>query len=167
MRMTSFFGKTLREEPSEAETPSHRLLLKSGMIRQVAAGVYTYMPLAWRSLRKIEEIIRQEMDAAGSHEVRMPALNPMELWEESGRRDAFGRNLFALEDRRERGLVLAPTHEEVITQTVKANVHSYRDLPQILYQIQTKFRDEARPRGRPHPRPRVRHEGRLQLRCGR
>ena len=147
MRMTSFFGKTLREEPSEAETPSHRLLLKSGMIRQVAAGVYTYMPLAWRSLRKIEEIIRQEMDAAGSQEVRMPALNPVELWEESGRRDAFGKNLFTLEDRRERGLVMAPTHEEVITQTVKANVHSYRDLPQILYQIQTKFRDEARPRG--------------------
>ena len=147
MRMTGFFGKTLREEPAEAETPSHRLLLKAGMIRQVAAGVYTYMPLAWRSLRKIEEIIRQEMDAAGSQEVRMPVLHPVELWEESGRRDAFGKNLFTLEDRRERSLVMAPTHEEVITLTVKANVHSYRDLPQILYQIQTKFRDEARPRG--------------------
>ena len=145
--MTNFFGKTLREEPAEAETPSHRLLLKSGMIRQVAAGVYTYMPLAWRALRKIEDIIRQEMDAAGSHEVRMPALNPAELWEQSGRRAAFGSNLFTLEDRRERPLVMAPTHEEVITLTVKANVHSYRDLPQILYQIQTKFRDEARPRG--------------------
>ena len=109
------FGKTLREDPAEAETPSHRLLLKAGMIRQVAAGVYTYMPLAWRSLRKIEEIIRQEMDAAGSQEVRMPALHPVELWEESGRRDALGKNLFTLEDRRERSLVMAPTHEEVIT----------------------------------------------------
>ena len=147
MRMTSFFGKTLREEPAEAETPSHRLLLKSGMIRQVASGVYTYMPLAWRSLRKIEGIIRQEMDAAGCHEIRMPALHPLELWESTGRADTMGQTLFRLGDRRERSLVMAPTHEEVVTQTVKANVHSYRDLPQILYQIQTKFRDEPRPRG--------------------
>ncbi len=147
MRMTSFFGKTLREEPAEAETPSHRLLLKAGMIRQVASGVYTYMPLAWRSLRKIEGIIRQEMDAAGCHEIRMPALHPLELWESTGRADTMGQTLFRLGDRRERSLVMAPTHEEVVTQTVKANVHSYRDLPQILYQIQTKFRDEPRPRG--------------------
>ena len=147
MRMTAFFGKTLREEPAEAETSSHRLLLKSGMIRQVASGVYTYMPLAWRSLRKIEGIIRQEMDAAGSHELRMPALHPLELWESTGRADAMGQTLFGLRDRRDRSLVMAPTHEEVVTQTVKANVHSYRDLPQILYQIQTKFRDEPRPRG--------------------
>ena len=147
MRMTRYFGKTLREEPGEAETASHRLLLKAGMIRQVASGVYSYLPLAWRSLRKIEHIIRQEMDAAGGQEVRMPALHPLELWEESGRKDAFGQNLFTLEDRRERPLVMAPTHEEVFTLMVKANVHSYRDLPQLLYQIQTKFRDEARPRG--------------------
>ena len=146
MRMTAFFGKTLREEPAEAETSSHRLLLKSGMIRQVASGVYTYMPLAWRSLRKIENIIRQEMDAAGSHELRMPALHPLELWESTGRAEAMGQTLFGLKDRRERSLVMAPTHEEVVTLTVKANVHSYRDLPQILYQIQTKFRDEPRPR---------------------
>jgi prolyl-tRNA synthetase len=145
--MTRLFGKTLREEPAEAETASHRLLLKAGMIRQVASGVYSYLPLAWRSLRKIEGIIRQEMDAAGGQEVRMPVLHPMELWEESGRKDAFGQSLFTLEDRRERPLVMAPTHEEVFTLMVKANVHSYRDLPQLLYQIQTKFRDEARPRG--------------------
>ena len=147
MRMTSYFGETLREEPAEAETASHRLLLKSGMIRQVASGVYSYLPLAWRSLRKIEDIIRQEMDAAGGQEVRMPALHPLELWEESGRAEAMGQALFTLKDRRERPLVLAPTHEEVFTLMVKANVHSYRDLPQILYQVQTKFRDEARPRG--------------------
>jgi prolyl-tRNA synthetase len=145
--MTRFFGKTLREEPAEAETVSHRLLLKSGMIRQVASGVYSYLPLAWRSLRKIEGILRQEMDAAGGQEVRMPALHPLELWEESGRAEAFGQTLFTLKDRRDRPLVMAPTHEEVITLMVKANVQSYRDLPQLLYQIQAKFRDEARPRG--------------------
>ncbi|MDP6494347.1 MAG: proline--tRNA ligase, partial [Dehalococcoidia bacterium] len=96
MRMTSYFGETLREEPAEAETASHRLLLKSGMIRQVASGVYSYLPLAWRSLRKIEDIIRQEMDAAGGQEVRMPALHPLELWEESGRAEAMGQALFTL-----------------------------------------------------------------------
>ncbi|MBF8266667.1 MAG: prolyl-tRNA synthetase [Dehalococcoidia bacterium] len=147
MRMTRFFGKTLREEPAEAETASHRLLLKSGMIRQVASGVYSYLPLAWRSLRKIEAIIREEMDAEGGQEVRMPALQPQELWEETGRKEAFGQSLFTLKDRRERFLVMAPTHEEAITLLVKANVRSYRDLPLLLYQIQTKFRDEARPRG--------------------
>ena len=146
MRMTAFFGKTLREEPAEAETPSHRLLLKAGMIRQVASGVYTYMPLAWRSLRKIESIIREEMDAAGCLELRMPTLHPLELWESTGRAEAMGQTLFGLKDRRERSLVMAPTHEEVVTLTVKASVHSYRDLPRILYQIQTKFRDEPRPR---------------------
>ncbi len=146
MRITRLFGKTLRQDPAEAETASHRLMLKAGLMHQVAAGVYAYMPLAWRSLRKVEEIIREEMDAAGSQEVRMPALQPLELWQESGRAAGFGQNLFRLKDRRERDLVLAPTHEEVITQMVKANVGSYRDLPLILYQIQTKFRDEPRPR---------------------
>ena len=146
MRVTQLFGKTLREDPAEAETASHRLMLRAGMLHQVAAGVYAYMPLAHRSLNKIEAIIRQEMDAAGSQEVKLPALQPLELWEESGRAAAFGDNLFRLKDRRERDLVLAPTHEEVITQMVRANVSSYRDLPVILYQIQTKFRDEPRPR---------------------
>ena len=147
MRFSKLFGKTLREEPTEAETISHRLMLKAGLIYQVSAGIYSYMPLAWRSLRKIEQIIREEMDAAGAQELRMPVLQPRELWDESGRTQAFGPNLFSLKDRRQRPLVLAPTHEEVITNMVKSHVHSYRDLPLILYQIQTKFRDEPRPRG--------------------
>ncbi len=146
MRVTQLFGKTRREDPAEAEIASHRLMLRAGMLHQVAAGVYAYMPLAHRSLTKIESIIRQEMDAAGSQEVKLPTLQPLEIWEESGRAAAFGDNLFRLKDRRDRDLVLAPTHEEVITQMVRANVSSYRDLPLILYQIQTKFRDEPRPR---------------------
>ena len=146
MKFTQLISKTMRTEPTEAETASHRLMLKAGMIYQVASGVYSYLPLAWRSLRKIENIIRQEMDAAGGQEIRMPVLQPAELWEETGRRSAFGDNLFSLQDRRGRPMVLAPTHEEVITNIVRANVQSYRDLPAILYQIQTKFRDEPRPR---------------------
>ncbi|MBI4201057.1 MAG: proline--tRNA ligase [Chloroflexi bacterium] len=146
MRMTQLFGKTLRQEPAEAETASHRLMLKAGLMHQVAAGVYAYMPLAWRSLRKIEQIIREEMDTTGGQEVHMPALHPLELWQETDREAAFGQTLFHLKDRRERALVLAPTHEEVITQMVKAHAKSYRDLPLILYQLQTKFRDEPRPR---------------------
>ena len=146
MRMTQLFGKTLRQAPAEAETISHRFMLRAGLMHQVAAGVYAYMPLAWRSLRKIEEIIRQEMDAAGAQEVHMPALQPLELWEQSGRAAAYGPVLFRLRDRRDRDMVLAPTHEECITSLVKANVSSYRDLPLNLYQIQAKFRDEARPR---------------------
>lgn len=146
MRMTQLFGRTLRQGPAEAESASHSLMLKAGMIHQVAAGVYAYLPLAYRSLRKIEQIIREEMDAAGGQEVHMPTLHPLELWQETEREDALGQILFHLNDRRGRGLVLAPTHEEVITQMVKFNVSSYRDLPLILYQIQTKFRDEPRPR---------------------
>ena len=146
MRFSQLISKTLRTEPTEAETVSHRLMLKAGMIQQVASGIYSYLPLAWRSHRKVENIIRQEMDAAGGQELRMPVLQPMELWEETGRRAAFGENLFSLQDRRGRPMVLAPTHEEVITSIVRANVQSYRDLPAILYQIQTKFRDEPRPR---------------------
>ncbi|MCE2404892.1 MAG: proline--tRNA ligase [Dehalococcoidia bacterium] len=121
-------------------------MLRAGMISQVAAGVYSYLPLAWMSLRKIENIIRDEMNAAGGQEVRLPVLHPRELWEETDRRAAFGENLFTLTDRRGRPMVLAPTHEEVITNIVRSNVQSYRDLPVILYQIQTKFRDEPRPR---------------------
>ena len=146
MRITQLVSKTLREDPPEAETASHRLMLRAGLIHQVAAGVYAFMPLAWRSVRKIESIIREEMDAAGSQELLLPGLQPMELWEQTGRRAAFGDNLFSLEDRRGRSMVLAPTHEEVITNIARANIQSYRDLPVILYQIQTKFRDELRPR---------------------
>ncbi len=147
MRMSKMFGKTLRNNPAEAELASHRLMLRAGMIYQVSAGLYSYMPLALRSLRKIERIIREEIDEAGGQEVYMSALQPLELWDESGRSDAMGSELFRLRDRRERPLVLAPTHEELLTYMVKANVNSYRDLPLIIYQIQTKFRDEPRPRG--------------------
>ena len=147
MRLSKLFGKTLREDPADAELASHRLMLKAGMIYQAASGIYSYLPLAWRSLRKIEQIIREEMDAAGGQEVRMSALQPKELWQQSGRDDMIGPDMFRLEDRRQRQLVLAPTHEELLTTMVKANVNSYRDLPLIVYQIQTKFRDEPRPRG--------------------
>ena len=126
---------------------SHSLMLQAGMIYQVSSGIYSYLPLAWRSLRKIEQIIREEMDAAGGQEVRLSVLQPRELWEATGRAEAYGPDLFTLVDRRERQLVMAPTHEELLTSMVKANVHSYRDLPLVLYQIQTKFRDEPRPRG--------------------
>ncbi len=147
MRVSNLFGKTLREVPAEAELKSHRLMLQAGIIDQVSAGVYSYLPLALRSLRKIEQIIREEMDAVGGQELRLPALHPRELWERSGRAGSIGDNLFSVEDRRGRALVMAPTHEEVLTTLVKANVRSYRDLPLVLYQIQTKFRDEERPRG--------------------
>ena len=146
MKFSRMLSRTLRSDPSEAETASHRLMLRAGLIQQVAAGVYSYLPLAWRSLKKIENIIREEMDAAGGQELMLPALQPLELWEQTGRRAAFGDNLFSLQDRSGRAMVMAPTHEEVITNVVKSNVQSYRDLPQLLYQIQTKFRDEPRPR---------------------
>ena len=164
MRMSQLFNRTLRQEPSEADTASHRLLLKAGLVQQVAAGVYAYLPLAWRTLRKIEHIIREEMDAAGGQELFMPNLNPRELWEESGRWDSFGPELIKLKDRKGRDFCLAPTHEEVVTDLVRHRVQSYRDLPLILYQIQVKMRDEPRPRGRAGARARVHHEGRLLLR---
>ena len=147
MRVTQLFGKTLREDPAEAELVSHRLMLKAGLIYQVSSGVYSYLPLAWRSLRKIEQIIHEEMAAAGGQELRLSVLQPQELWDQSGRTEAYGPDLFTLSDRRNRPLVMAPTHEELLTNMVKANVRSYRDLPLTLYQIQTKFRDEPRPRG--------------------
>jgi len=147
MRLSKLFGKTQKETPAEAETASHRLLLRAGMIHQVAAGVYAYLPLGLRALNKIAAIIRDEMNQAGGQEVSMPVLQPLEIWQETGRDKAFGRGLFTLTDRRERRLVLGPTHEEVVTLLAGHNVQSYRDLPLLLYQIQTKFRDEPRPRG--------------------
>jgi len=145
--LSKLFGKTQREIPAEADTASHQLLLKSGMIRQLASGVYSYLPLAWRVLGKIEGIVRNEMNKAGGQELSMPVLQPIELWQKTGRDLAFGKGLFTLFDRKERQLALGPTHEEVITELVSHNVQSYRDLPLLLYQIQTKFRDEPRPRG--------------------
>ena len=147
MRLSKLFGKTQREIPAEADTASHRLLIRAGMIHQLAAGVYSYLPLAWRVLKNIEAIIRDEMDKAGGQELSMPVLQPVELWQKTGRDASFGKGLFSLSDRRERQLVLGPTHEEVITDLVSRNAQSYRDLPLLLYQIQTKFRDEPRPRG--------------------
>jgi prolyl-tRNA synthetase len=147
MRLSKLFGKTQREVPAEAETASHQLLLRAGMIQQLAAGIYSYLPLGWRVLKKIENIIRDEMDKAGGQEVNLPVLQPFEMWQQSGRDQALGKVLFTLSDRRERKLALGPTHEEVITELAKYNVQSYRDLPLLLYQIQVKFRDEPRPRG--------------------
>jgi len=147
MRLSGLFGKTQREVPAEADTASHQLLLKAGMIRQLSAGIYSYLPLGLRILRKIEGIVRDEMNKAGGQELSMPVLQPIELWQKSGRGPAFGKSLFTLLDRKERQLALGPTHEEVVTDLVSHNVQSYRDLPLLLYQIQTKFRDEPRPRG--------------------
>tara|TARA_Y100000817_G_scaffold298805_1_gene276345 strand:- start:2233 stop:3939 length:1707 start_codon:yes stop_codon:yes gene_type:complete len=146
MRVSKLLSKTLRDDPSEVETISHKLMLRSGMILQVTSGVYSYLPLALRSIQKIEQIVREEMNAANGQEVLMPALQPLEIWQQTRRNEAFGDNLFTLKDRREREMVLAPTHEETITAMAAAHIESYRDLPVTLYQIQTKFRDEPRPR---------------------
>lgn len=146
MYWSRLFIPTLREDPAEAEIASHRLLLRAGYIRQLAAGVYSYLYLAHRSLRKIMEIVRQEMDAIGAQEMLLPALHPAELWQESGRWDLMGDNMFRLKDRFGRDLCLGMTHEEVMTALARGELRSYRQLPQIWYQIQTKFRDEPRPR---------------------
>ncbi|MFA5104081.1 MAG: proline--tRNA ligase [Candidatus Margulisiibacteriota bacterium] len=146
MRMTGYFVPTLRDDPSEAEVISHKLMLRGGYIRKLAAGIYSYLPLGRRVIRKIEEIIRREMDAAGAQEVLLPAVQPAELWQQTGRWDVYGKELLRMKDRHERDFCLGPTHEEVITDLVRNNVSSYKELPLMLYQIQTKFRDEIRPR---------------------
>ncbi len=143
MRLSKNFIPTLKEVPSDAVIPSHQLMLRAGMIRPLGAGVYSFLPLGYRTLRKAMEIIRDEMDSIGGQEFHLPALNPVELWEETGRVKAFGDTMFHVKNR---PLVLAPTHEEVICSIAKNHVKSYRDLPQIWYQIQTKFRNEPRPR---------------------
>ncbi|MEA1959450.1 MAG: proline--tRNA ligase [Chloroflexota bacterium] len=147
MKVSQLFGKTLRQTPAEAENISHQLLLKAGMIQQLASGVYSYMPVCLRAIQKIENIMRDELNAIGAQELQMPVLQPYEMWVDTERNLAFGKTMFTLNDRRERTLVLGPTHEEIITDLVRHNVQSYRDLPLMLYQIQTKFRDEPRPRG--------------------
>lgn len=146
MKLSKMHLKTLREVPAEAEIPSHILLLRTGMIRKLVSGVYGFMPMGWRSVRKIEEIIRQEMDAAGGEEIHMSAIQPAELWQESGRWEAYGPELWRIKDRNGRDFCLGPTHEEVFTDLIRNDVSSYRQLPVLLYQIQTKYRDEARPR---------------------
>ncbi|MFQ8602549.1 MAG: proline--tRNA ligase [Anaerovoracaceae bacterium] len=146
MKLSKMHLKTLREVPNEAEIPSHILLLRAGMIRKLVSGVYGFMPLGWKSVRKIEDIIRQEMDNAGGQEIHMSAVQPAELWEESGRWFAYGPELWRLKDRNGREFCLGPTHEEIFTDIVRNDISSYRQLPVNLYQIQTKYRDEARPR---------------------
>ena len=146
MRMSNLFLSTLREVPSEAETISHQLMLRAGIIRKLAAGVYSYLPLGLRVLKKVENIVREEMDNAGAQELLMSALLPAESYQASGRWDVFGENMFRLKDRNNRDFCLGPTHEEIFTETVKASLKSYRQLPVTLYQIQNKYRDESRPR---------------------
>lgn len=146
MRQSNLLLTTLREVPTEAETISHQLLLRAGYIRQLAAGVYTYLPLGRRVLRKIEAIVREEMDHSGTQEILMPSMQPAELWKESERYDVYGKELMTFKDRHEREFILGPTHEEVVTSLVRNEISSYRKLPVTVYQIQTKFRDERRPR---------------------
>lgn len=146
MKWSQSLIPTLREDPKDAEIPSHRLLLRAGFIRQLAGGVYTFLPLGLRVLRKIERIVREEMDAAGAIEVGMPALHPREIWEQTGRAATLNEILFKVKDRTDRQWVLGPTHEEIVTSLVAAEVRSYKQLPKNIYQIQTKFRDEPRPR---------------------
>ncbi|WP_147802320.1 proline--tRNA ligase [Alkalicoccus halolimnae] len=146
MRQSTFLVPTLRDIPSGADVISHQLMLRSGMIRQSAAGVYSFLPLGWKVLRKVEEIVREEMDLSGAQEMFMPSIQPSELWKDSGRWEAYGPELMRVTDRHSREFALGPTHEEVITSIVRDDVRSYKELPMTLYQIQTKFRDERRPR---------------------
>ncbi|NLK00558.1 MAG: proline--tRNA ligase [Clostridia bacterium] len=146
MRATEILIPTMKELPSEAEIPSHQLLLKSGMIRRVAAGIYTYLPLGLRVIKKIEKIVREEMDKEGGQELLLPIIQPGDIWEESGRWEVYGEEMFKLNDRHDRGFCLGPTHEEIVTVLVRSEISSYKQMPLLLYQIQNKYRDEKRPR---------------------
>ncbi len=146
IRMSSLYAPTLKEDPAEAELASHKLMLRAGMIRKMASGLYSYLPLAWRVISKIEAVVRDEMDGIGAQEMLLPILTPAELWHESGRWDKYGPELMRTKDRHDRDFCLGPTHEETVTALVRNELHSYKQLPVTLYQIQTKFRDELRPR---------------------
>src|SRR5262245_6474251 len=146
MRLSRFFLPVLRETPKEAEIISHQLMLRAGMVRQASAGIYSWLPLGFRVLKKIEQIVREEQDRAGAIEMLMPTLQQAELWRESGRYDAYGPEMLRFKDRHEREMLYGPTNEEMITQIFRGVAKSYRDLPRILYHIQWKFRDEVRPR---------------------
>ncbi|MEA4858781.1 proline--tRNA ligase [Solidesulfovibrio sp.] len=146
MRLSRYYAPTLKETPAEAEVVSHKLLLRAGMIRKLTAGIYTYLPLGLRALNNVAKIVREEMDRSGALEILMPAVQPADLWKESGRWEFYGRELLRFVDRHERESCLGPTHEEVVTDLVRHEIRSYRQLPVNLYQIQTKFRDEIRPR---------------------
>lgn len=146
MRTSQLYAPTLRETPAEAEVISHKLMLRAGMIRKAAGGLYTYLPLAWRTLRKIMQIVREEMDAAGGQEIAMPIVQPAEIWQETGRWSVYGDEMFRVNDRHGRNFCLGPTHEEMVTTLIRDEVRSYKQLPLLLYQIQNKYRDEIRPR---------------------
>ncbi|MEG0831377.1 MAG: proline--tRNA ligase, partial [Acidaminococcaceae bacterium] len=146
MRVSKLYAPTLREVPAEAEVISHQMMLRAGFMRKAAGGIYSYLPLAWRVLKKIENIVRDEMDKAGAQELLMPIMQPAEMWQESGRWDVYGDEMFRLTDRHNRNFCLGPTHEEMVTTLIRSDVRSYRQLPLNVYQIQNKFRDERRPR---------------------
>jgi prolyl-tRNA synthetase len=146
MRLTRYFMPTLKETPAEAQIISHRLMLRAGMVRQSAAGIYSWLPLGLRVLKKIEEIVREEQNRSGAHEVLMPTIQSADLWRESGRYDDYGKEMLRIKDRHDRDMLYGPTNEELITDIFRFYVKSYRDLPQNLYHIQWKFRDEVRPR---------------------
>lgn len=164
LRMSNLYAPTLKEDPSDADIDSARLLLRAGMLRKAASGLYTFLPLGFRVLKKIENIVREEMDASGAQEILMPVLQPAELWEESGRLNDYGPELMRLTDRHDREMCLGPTHEEIIVALVRNELRSYKELPQNLYQIQTKYRDEIRPRfGLLRSREFVIHRHRIHL----
>src|ERR1700726_4666611 len=146
MRLTQYFLPLLRENPSEAQIVSHRLMLRAGMIRQSSAGIYSWLPLGLRVLKKVERIVREEQDRTGALEILMPTVQPAELWRESGRYDDYGKEMLRIRDRHDREMLYGPTNEEQVTEIVRDAIKSYRDLPQNLYHIQWKFRDEVRPR---------------------
>jgi prolyl-tRNA synthetase len=146
MRLSQYFLPTLKETPSEAQIASHRLMLRAGMIRQSSSGIYSWLPMGLRVLRNIERIVREEQDRAGAQEMLMPTIQPADLWRESGRYDAYGKEMLRITDRHDREMLYGPTNEELITQIFRDNVKSYRELPKCLYHIQWKFRDEVRPR---------------------
>lgn len=146
MRFSKAYIKTLKETPKEAEVISHKLMLRAGMIKKLASGVYSYLPLGYKSLKKVENIVREEMNRAGALEILMPVIQPAELWQESGRWSVMGPELMRIKDRHDREFALGPTHEEVVTDIIRNDISSYKALPINVYQIQTKFRDERRPR---------------------
>src|SRR5487761_389817 len=146
MRLSQYFLPLLRENPSEAQIVSHRLMLRAGMIRQSSAGIYSWLPLGLRVLKKVEQIVREEQDRSGAQEILMPTIQPAELWRESGRYDDYGKEMLRIRDRHEREMLYGPTNEEQVTDIVRGAIRSYRDLPKLLYHIQWKFRDEVRPR---------------------
>jgi len=146
MRYSNLLIPTLKEDPTDAEAISHKLMVRAGLVRKLTAGVYSYLPLGFKVLKNVERIIREEMDKTGAQEILMPALQPADLWHETGRYDVLGEELVTFKDRTGREMVIGPTHEEVITDIARNELHSYKDLPKTIYQIQTKLRDEPRPR---------------------